>query len=347
MQLAEAYYDDMEDEIQDEYSPVQFEQSAATIAGGIDPDGHLQAEELWGVQTKLFDITTPEGCTLEQLASSAKNGLFWEIPEEMKPYLKQVAKSQNRSAASKDDLDGDLNKALFLGAEVVSYYSDCPKRLAVDIPGLVPMVHTSTGRHNFVIPSTRGQVVPVGRSIFDADNIFTRHMYEKEQKCDIETLNQDIRFDVDPTKQFAVFNTHGIGWKVLMNNINSPSCPEILANAYDAIAAKNEHIMGGDTQSPQLAQVPYKVGELIYNSIAEPLREIEKSYVDLENWKVKFSPANKEPWNSVNGLVKDATAYGTDAAQDEVESKTCTPFQAGILIAMRYVTKSDKKTVQQ
>ena len=156
----------------------------------------------------------------------------------------------------------------------------------------------------------------------------------------MDTLNQDIRFDVDPTKQFAVFNTHGIGWKVLNNNLASPNCPDLLANAYDAIVAKNEHIMANpDSVHPQLAQVPYKVAQFVYDSIAAPLKEIEKSYVDLENWKVKFSPANKEAWNSVNGLIKDSTVYGTDSSNFEVEAKCNTPFAAGILIEMKYVLK--------
>lgn len=332
MQVGDQYF---EDEIQEDYAPVAFGDSNASISGAIDPEGHLQAEDLWGVQTKVFDITTPEGATLEQLAANAKNGLYWEVPEEMKKLLKQVNKAQNRTNVTESDLDGDLNKALFVSANVISYQSDCPKRLAVDIPGLVPTVYTSSGRHNFVIPAHCGNTV-VKQSIFEPDNYFTKYMYAHNQKCDLKTLKQHIRFDIDPTKQFAAMNTHGVGWKVLLDNLSNPDSP--LASAYDAIVAKNEHIMSNlDSPYSQLAQVPYQVAEAVYDSIAAPLKEIEKAYVDFENWKVKFSPANKESWNSVNGLVKEATVFGTDSSNFEVEAKLNTPFTAGIQVEIKYV----------
>lgn len=329
------YFDNEGNEVQGGYEPVAFGNSAVSISGAIDPDGHLQAEDLWGVQTKVFDITTPEGATLEQLAASAKNGLFWEVPDEMKKLLKQVNKSQNRTHVSDSDLDGDLNKALFVSAKVISYQSDCPKRLAVDIPGLVPTVFTSTGRHNFVIPANCGNTV-IKQSIFEPDNYFTKYMYQHNQKCDLKTLAQHIRFDIDPTKQYAAMNTHGVGWKVLLDNLSNPEGP--FAGAYDAIMAKNEAILSNlDSPYSQLAQVPYQVAQAVYDSIAAPLKEIEKAYVDFENWKVRFAPANKEAWNSVNGLIKEASVFGNDASSAEVEAKLHTPFHAGLQVEIKYV----------
>jgi len=335
MQVGDSYYDNLDDEIQEDYAPVQFTASNAIVSGAIDPEGHLQAEDLWGVQTKRFFITTPEGATLEKLAANAKNGVNWEVPQEMKQLLRQVNKAQNRSTVSEDDLDGSLNKALFVGATVVSYNSDCPKHLALDIPGLVPTVYTNTGRHNFVVPANCGNTV-VKQSIFEPDNYFTRYMYEHNQKCDLKTLDRHIRFDFDPTKQFAVMDTHGVGWKVLLNNLVNPDSQ--IASAYDAIWAKNEHILTNpDPINSQLAQVPYDVAKVVYDSIASPLKEIEKAYVDFDNWKPKFAPANGEAWNSINGLVKDSTVFGTDSSAFETEAKLNTPFNAAVEVELKYV----------
>jgi len=333
--IGDSYYELEGDDIQDDYAPVQFSPSEALVSGAIDPEGHLQAEDLWGVQTKRFFITTPEGATLEKLAANAKNGVNWEIPQEMKQLLRQVNKSQNRSLVSAKDLDGSLNKALFVGANVISYNSDCPKNLALDIPGLVPTVYTNTGRHNFVVPANCGNTV-VKQSIFEPDNYFTRYMYEHNQKCDLKTLDQQIRFDMDPQKQYAVMNTHGVGWKVLLNNMVDPESQ--IAGAYDAICAKNEHIMTNpDPVNAQLAQVPYDVAKLVYDSIAKPLKEIEKAYVDFDNWRPKFTPANGEAWNSINGLVKDSTVFGTDSSAFETEAKLNTPFNAAVEVELKYV----------
>jgi len=333
--VGDSYYEYEGDEIEDDYMPVQFSPSQALVSGTIDPDGHLQAEELWGVQTKRFFITMPEGATLEKLAASAKNGVSWEVPQEMKRLLRQVNKSQNRSTVSDSDLDGSLNKGLFVNAKVVSYTSDCPKTLALDIPGLVPTVYTNRNRHNFVLPANCGHNV-CDRTIFEPDNYFTRYMYAHNQKCDLSTLDQQVRFDVDPSKQYAVINSHSVAWKVVCDNLSNPESQ--IAHAADAIWAKNEHILTNpDHANAQLAQVPTDVARLVYDSIAAPLKKIEESYTDLDNWRPKFSPANGEAWNSINGLVKDSTVFGTDSSAFETESKLNTPIHASVEVELSYV----------
>lgn len=326
--IGDAYYG-AGDEVQSMYEPLEFGESGALVAGGIDEAGHIQAADLFGVKKAQFYIKTPTGATLEQLQANAKSGLYWELPEELKSMLRHVVTPNNRSNPQEADLEGSLNKALFVGAKVVSYFSDCPKDLALDLPGIVPQTFTSTGRHNYVVPANCSNTV-VNQSIFEPDNYFTKYMYAHNQKCDLKTLQQHIRFDMDPQKQFAVMNTHGVGWKVLSDNLY-----EAFAPAAESILAKNAGII--DSPYPQLAQVPYDVAQSIYESIAAPLREIEKAYVDLASWKARFSPADKEPWNSVNGLVRESTVFGADSTQFEVESKLNTPFSAGVLLEVEYV----------
>lgn len=296
---------------------------------------HISADDLYGVQTKLFYLTTPDGATLEQLANSAKDGLYWDMPDELKQLLKPVNKTVDRTNVSEKDLEGDLGKALFLSAKVVSYYSDAPKRIAVDIEGLVPTVYTDTGRHNWVIPANCPNTV-IGQPITEPNNIFTRHMYAHNQKCDLKTLQRHIRFDIDHNKQVCGMDSKGIGWKVLMDELNKPDC--IYADAIEAIYAKNQHIIDNpDSPYSQIAQVPYQIGEEVYESIAAPLRQIEKAYIDFGKWKVKFSPADKKAWNSVDGLIRDAVVLGADHAGQEAEAKLNTPFSAGILLELKYV----------
>jgi hypothetical protein len=131
-------------------------------------------------------------------------------------------------------------------------------------------------------------------------------------------------------------DSKGIGWKVLMDELNKPD--NIFEDAVEAIYAKNQHIIENpDSPYSQIAQVPYNVGEKVYEDIAEPLKRIEKAYVDFSNWKVKFSPANKKPWNDVGGLIRDAVVLGDDHAGQEAESKLNTPFSAGLLLELKYV----------
>jgi len=319
----------MEDDFVDE------EVQQPDYAGAAVVDEHLKEDDLHGVTTKIFSISTPEGATLEQLAANAKNGLYWEMPAELKTLLKQNTKTINRSNVSEKDLDGDLGKALFLSAKVISYYSNCPKRLAVDIPGLVPTVYTSSARHNWVIPANCQNTV-IGQSIMDPENKYTRFMYQHNQKCNLKTLERHIRFDIDHNGQVAGMDSKGIGWKVLTDNLMRMDSP--YADALEGILAKNRHIFENpDSPYSQIAQVPMAIAREIFDEIAAPLKQIEKAYTDFNTWKVRFRPADMKPWNAIDGLARDSVVYGADHVGFEVEAKLNTPFSAGLDLQISYV----------
>lgn len=309
----------------------QFLEDEVQPAYADAPVEHIRQEKLFGVQRKIFFITTPEGATLEQLAASAKNGIEWTLPQEMKTLLKQVNKTTNRSVASEKDLEGDLGKALFLSAKVISNWSDAPKMLDFNIPGLVPTGHTATGRASWVIPPNCPFTV-VNQCIFEPDSIFTEFMYKHQQKCDSKTLDKHIRMNIDPNKQFCEMESKGVGWKVLTDNIDR------YAEDFEAIYAKNQHIFD-NPESPynQIAQVPYHIGKEVYEDIAGPIRDIEKSLIDFNTWKVKITPSNKRGWSDTNGLIRDAIAFGADTIGSEVEARLNTPFSAGIALELAYV----------
>lgn len=126
-----------------------------------------------------------------------------QVPQDLLDTLRHVNRATDRVNATGEQLEGDLQKGLFLAARVFNPYSDCHKSLNVDIPGLVPNHLTAHGRTNFVLPPTKGHVVPISQEIMHPNNIFTKYMYQHEQKCDLKALNQQVRFDLDEHKQFA------------------------------------------------------------------------------------------------------------------------------------------------
>lgn len=313
-----------------------FTGSNASVAGGIDEDGHLQAEDMWGVQTKIFDITMPAGVTLETLQAKHKNGVNWELPAELKNMLRQVSTRRNRTNAGEDDLVGDLGKFLFLGAEVISEYSDCPKPLGVLIPGLVPNVYRSTGRFNWVIPAGNGSTTRVGEPIFEPDNYFTKYMYQHKQKCDLKTLAQHIRLNFDPTKQVAGMESHGVGWKVLTDNMARGE----YASAAEGIYAMNEHIFANpDSQYSHMAKVPFEIAQEIYDAIATPLKEIESAYTDFNTFKVRFVPADGESWANPAGLISESYGFDAESKGYEQQALLNKPINAGIRLRVKYVTE--------
>lgn len=314
----------------------QFSSSDANISGGIDENGHMAVEDVWGSERKVFHIKTPVGCTLEQLAASKKKGIRWMIPTELKQMLRHVNKKNNRSVASAKDLDGDLGKLLFLSATVIRDYSNCAKDLAFDIDGFVPEIHGDTGRHAWVIPAGNGVPSSFRQDILNPDNIFTTFMYDHDQKCNLKTLSTHINLNQDPNKQMAGMTSKGVGWKVLLDNLNIPDGP--YANSREGIYAQNKHIIDHpESKFNQIAQVPYEVAVDIYDAIAKPLKEIEKSYVDMNKWGATITPDDGLAWNSTVGLCTDGMAYGSDSTGVEVESRLNTPFKAGIFLEVKLV----------
>lgn len=326
------YYEDVQ-EGYPQQQEVEFTSSNATISGGIDSDGHLQTQDLYGVMTRIFSVKTPAGATLESLATSHKEGVFWEMPADLKNMLKHVNKTQGRTTATEKDRFGALNKGLILKARVISYRSDCPKDLGVQIPGLVPTVFTDTGRFNLVIPAKCGNTV-VKQDISEPDNVFSRYMYETNQKCNLKTLQNTVRLDVDPNKQHGLIATKSFPWKVLSDNLNMPQGP--FEEHLEEIYQQNQHIFSNpDSQHVQYAKVPYEVAERIHSAIAEPLKQIEASYTNFDKFRIKFTPADGRPWNDPQGLIGESAAFGAQASGFEQEANLNTPINASFQIEMK------------
>lgn len=292
---------------------------------------HIREDEMFGVQTKIFNIRTPPGITLEKLAADNNGAIIWELPTELKQLLRHVTKTDNRTNVSEGDLEGKLSKALFLGASVISHYNTAPIDVAIDIPGLVPTVYGSNGRHNWVIPHNCPYTV-IKTSIFEPDNIFTKFMYEHNMKCNIETLKEHIRLDHDKNKQNAVMLAHGVGWTVLKKNLDKPD----FADLRETIMRTNKHVFE-EQHINHLVQVPYDIAEAVFESIAEPLRKIEARYTDFDTIHAKITREDKQPWNSIKGMASDAITYGEDNVGYELDQKLHQPWAASAAIEVKFI----------
>lgn len=318
-----------EDNLSEEYSDEEahFGPSDAQIAGQIDEDGHLQAEDLYGVQTKIFNITI--NGSLEQIAGNNKL-TTWRLSDDMQKQLKQVISSTNRSKAGDEHLAGDLSKAVLLQATILQERSDFPIPIGVKIPGLVPQVYTNNSRYNWVIDKdTRTNTI--NQSIFEPDNVFTKYMYEKLQKLDMETLNQQVDFEKDPSGKFAMVDTNGFVWDVIMRNA-----------AQGKFRGAEDHLFGIDEQVANSqysfgAKVPMEIARSVYDAIKEPLQNIEKSFVDMRKLCARFERADGEHWNSFGGLIGEAAGLDKDSEGYIKEHKINTPYSASLKVLIKYI----------
>jgi len=313
------YYDDVDEE--------EVEPAYAEMANSYS---HMSKDDLFGVQKKTFNVSL-EGLSLEKLQNNYKNGYHWEIPEELKTLLRHIKKTKNRDVVTDEDLQGDIGKALFLAARVKSHRSTAPVKIAMNVPGLVPQSFTKNGVHCHVVPSNIPYTV-INKDIFSPKNIYTEFMYQHNKKCDLQTLKQHIKLDHDKNKQTALMDSRGVGWKVLMDNIESEDYEDV----YDDIMSTNAHIIEGTSKS-RWAEVPYHTAEEIYEAIAAPLKEIEESYTDMNTFAIKLSREDGKPWSNTSNLHLGSDVHGSEATGWESEDKLNTPFQIDIELEVEYI----------
>jgi len=319
------YHEDEDYESMDEdYAPVPND---ARIAGQIDTDGHLQSKDLYGVQKKTFFMTISG--SLEQIAANQAR-TKWNMSNDIQKQLKQVTTATNRARAADEHLVGDLSKAVMLQATVLEQSNDFPIPIGVNIPGLVPSVYTKDNRYCWVI-NKNTPTTALQQSIFEPDNVFTRYMYEKLQKLDVETLKEQVRFDIDPSGKNAVFDPNGFAWDVLMKNVYQgkfPGAEDYLMNL-DAQVANNPRSFR--------PEVPTDIAREVYDAIEAPLRDIEESFVDLRKLNATFERADGEHWNSFGGLIGAAAGLDKDSETYMREHTLATPYSATLKVQVEYI----------
>ena len=305
-----------------------FEQSNAQIAGEIDEHGHLQAEELFGVQTKIFDMTCRG--SLEQFAANEGKAV-WRLVPEMQSLLRHVTSDTNRSKAGSDDLAGDLTKGVLLQATVLEQQSSFPVKIGLTIPGIVPQVYTENKRFNWTIGENTN-TTQVNQSIFEPDNVFTKYMYSKMQKLDVASLDKQIRFDVDPTGESALVDHKGIAYDILFQNVE---------NGYFDTEDTN-YLIDVDNQVHSNAcslgaPIPTEIARNLYESIKAPLEVIEKSFVDMRKLHGRFERADGEHWNSFSGLIGEAAGMDADSKGFLKQNALVSEYSASVKVQIKYI----------
>lgn len=319
----------------DSYGQREQRQPAYDELFSMAQEDQLTTNDMYGVQTAYWDITLDMGITLEKLQRDHYDGYIWQLPEESAKEMRHNTRVQDRINATEEDLDGDHKKGLILAAEVVSHWNNSKVPLSVDIDSLLPRTWNRTKRTNWTIQANcpQGQVFN-NMNIFDPNGFFTRRMYEKKQRYNMNTLNDDIKLEYDRNKQWVAMPTRGVGWEKVLLNWNNPA----FETEMQMIRKKNPHIDPKTSmEHEQVALVPYELGEAIHERLAEPLKVVEKSYTDLSKTRTTFTRADGEEWNSLKGLIGDAQSYGKDSIGVEVKHNLYKPIDAGLKLKLQYV----------
>ena len=312
--------------------------SCAKVEGLIDEEGHLQAKDLWGVQKRLLHVSMPVGSTLESLQQNHRNGVYWDLGEEFKQNMRQIVSSRNRKNAGAEERAGDTAKMLIVGAKFISHTNDSKKAFGLDIPGLVREAGDGQNMYNYIVSATMGNPCNLGIRLENPDNMFTRTMYEQKQKMDLQTLKRAINRENPANPKIALMPTNMVGWKVLVQNMEPDGA---FADVAETILQMNEPIfqdIANGVERDHYAQVPIDTANVVFDAIAEPLKKFEASYVNLDEFRIKWVPADGQAWTHSNGLINETAGRGFAGGEGaEKSSEISRPINASVYLQLEYI----------
>lgn len=268
----------------------------------VDTSKHLQAGKMYGIQ-KIRIEASISGSLTDML--SPGNSIFKIQPNNFKK-LQLNSRANNRKHATDEDFTGDLSKTVILDVKLFNSGSHYPTPLGVEYTGMNPNHLTSNNAFQHVIKP----LVPNNkedRSIYSPDHIFTENMYNSFGKCDKKSLDYQVKFEGNDNE--ATVHNNGIVWSTIMDNIYRI---DKWGSSVDHICSLNNDKYDNSKQHSPWVVIPRFIAKDVYDKIASELKIIEKSFVNLKDFQVKFSRADGREWNDINGLIGQQSTSDSD-----------------------------------
>jgi len=293
------YYEQAE-----EYDAPRYVESNATEQGFLDEHKHLQVEQLDGVQERVIDATISG--SLEEFQKHP-HMTVWRPTPKMLENLKLNTRMVDRQNASEKDRKGNLKQLIPLKAKVISTYNSSAKKVAFDFPGLEGNVML---KNKMVLwtADPESKHVTVNEEAGSPNNIFTARMLEKQEKCDLNTLDEQIVFK-SKIPNCAQADVNGFAWDIIMKNATRNPDWEQHAPLLCEIDEK-KHM--GELHS-SMVDIPEVIARDVYSAIREQLIPIEKSYVDANQLQIKIETADGSAWNDPTSLIGNSELYDEES----------------------------------
>jgi len=263
---------------------------------------HLQANQMYGIQKIRIEASISG--TLNDLLSPSKT--TFQIQKNNLKQLRINSRTTNRKNATNEDFSGDLSKTVILDVHLISTGSHYGVPIGVEYSGMNPQHLTTNNCYQHILKP----LVPLNkenRSIWTPNSVFSANMYRSYGKCDMNSLNYQIKFEGSENE--ATVHTGGIVWDTIMDNIDCmKKWQSSVDDIYDANDRKHESRARSRRPSPWEV-IPRYIATDVYNKIAKALKNIEKSFVNLEDFQVKFHRADgASSWNDIHGLIGQEVA---------------------------------------
>lgn len=255
---------------------------------------------------------------------------IWKMQQHLGRHFKQNLAVSNRMQAGAEDLAGNLDRMLPLGFDVEMQGNTFPFAMGVDIPGMMKNNIHRDGVCTYRLPPGL-QPVPCQKSIFDAENKVSRHMYENYRLCTKEDLDNDIEFkkargEMDAHARIAVGS---LAYEALTDNLKK--------GHWNDQRLTRQQVYNIFQPNDYTVQVTEKMGEDIRNLLEPEVERVAKSFLNLADFNIKIHRADGEKSftspkkiagaiNQMAGGKTTTTKLNMDALQ-----RNCTFYIKGML----------------
>jgi hypothetical protein len=318
----------------DELAYDSYEEEGSEIEGGGGDDYYEDAQA--GLSTKLSGghltkdmFSKAQTVTLcmdiqgspEQL-EGGRVSKFWRIKPHDTQEFKQIMTLRNRDKATGEERAGNLNRCIPLHLEIVRENNSYPYYMGMKFPGMVPKVLHKSGRTHWRTPPNTSTHM-VERAVFEPSNVITKHMYENWRMCSLESLVDDITH-VPGNKNKVGYSTiavDSLAYDVLVSNLGNACDPNAEDGGhwcqYDLSEDDVDDLYSASNRRKKIVTVPTEIAKEIEVALKDPLEEIAKSFVNLEDLVVEFERADGvHAFNSTRNLHGELVGSDIDPNHD-------------------------------
>jgi hypothetical protein len=298
------------------------------VEGEVNIPSHISAEKFQGRLSRLLHVSftgTPE----EFAQNKAKTE--WSLASHLPRYLKHNLAEVDRDIAGEEHLHGSLKRVIPVGLEVVAHRNSGPSDYGINIDKLMPQVFGSSGAALWIVPADT-QYTKVNENIFEPTHYIDKHILDTMQVCTFDDLKEDIQVKA------AAKGKSGFG-QVSVGTLAHARLLELMGEGvWDDVLTEEQVIQIADTPSHRRTiDVPVKVAMDLRKDLEQPLKDLEKRCMNLEELVVRLSREDGIPhFSSPEGLHGQLVGSDIDPGQKYGQDRLNQICNVSVLLKLTY-----------
>lgn len=290
---------------------------------------HLSAKDAYGIDDKrlIFSVfDTP--------ANLARRGVVKVgLSKENQEKLKTLVGLKNRHAPSKGEAVGNLDQLVVVGMKAVKYVNGQCQPVYCNVTKQVPRMLHNNESGSMLLECTGGVAVKEKQNVLSPQNLFMRDMLQIWEQCDPTVLPKEFQAieNMATGETQCLVYTKGAAANLLRN----------YPQQFDNFRFNKNDMVGFN-----MAVVPNKTAEKLYNYMNDTIQDISKSFMSAKDLSVTFVPESGS-WDNVKSFIGNQSVLSSDK-QIEYQNKIMhTPARISVHFDMDYLIVPNMHDEQQ